>query len=455
MDPIFDLPLWLRAVLLVGGLAGARAALSTARTPQGAAAWVVFLLAWPLVALPLFMVFGGVSRINQKPDHRHLDDTGDDARPARLGRLRGVTHARLSAGNELHLLIDGGPTFDAIFPAIDAARTELLVQFYILRRDAVGLELRDRMIAAAERGVRVYVLLDLIGSLTLGPRYIHELREAGINVRGVPGRRSPRGRIGLNFRNHRKTVVVDGRVGFTGGINAAQEYVDGGKHYDAWRDTHLQIEGPMVAQLRDLFAADWEAVTRETLPPLEAPDWSEAGGRLGLVTGFGPTDAQERGSLLLCALVGLAQRRLWIATPYLVPHTDLLTALQLAQLRGVDVRILIPRPADKWVTWYATRGFAREFARVGIDVLQYEPGFMHQKVMLIDDEIASVGTINLDIRSALLNFEETALVEDAGFAAEVEAMLTRDFARAAPLPDPPPRHIRALAPVARLFGPLL
>lgn len=457
MDLLIEMPIWARGALYLLAILAARAALSTARTSQGAAAWVVFLLAWPLIALPAFLVFGGVSRINQKPDHRYADREGPDAREGRLSTLRGITHARLTAGNRLELLVDGAETFDAIFPAIDAAEEELLVQFYIVRRDDVGLELRDRLIAAAARGVRVFVLLDLLGSLTLGPRYIRELRAAGIRIRGVPGRRGPRGRIGLNFRNHRKSVLIDGRLGFTGGINAANEYVDGGKHFDEWRDTHLLIEGPMARQLRDLFAADWEAVAKEPLPALEraAEGAGDANGRLGLVTGYGPSDAQERGSLLLCGLVGLAKERLWLTTPYLVPHADLMTALQLAQLRGVDVRILIPEPSDKWLPWYATRATAREMMRVGIEVVQYTPGFMHQKVILIDDDIASVGTINLDIRSALLNFEQTALVEDRGFASEVEAMLKRDFDRSEPLPDPPPLHERALAPVARLFGPLL
>jgi cardiolipin synthase len=453
METLIDLPLWLRGGLFLAALVAARAALSTARTAQGAAAWVVFLLAWPLVALPAFVLFGSVSRINQAPRGRHRGGDAPDDRPARLSELGGVTQAPLRAGNRVELLVDGRETFDAIFEAIDGAERELLVQFYILRRDALGCALRDRMIAAAERGVKVRVLLDFIGSLMLGPRYIRELRRAGIEVRGVPGVNSPKGRIGVNFRNHRKTVVVDGRLGFSGGLNAGDEYIDGGKHFASWRDTHLRLEGPMAAQLRDLFAVDWKAVTDQRLPAMEAPE--AADGRLGLLTGTGPTDDLERGSLLLCGLVGLARRRLWIATPYLVPHADLSTALQLAQLRGVEVRILIPLPADSRLIWYASREAARNMIRMGIEVMEYLPGFMHQKVMLIDDDIASVGTMNLDIRSALLNFEATALVEDRGFAREVEAMLEADFARARPVPEPPARHVRVLGPVARLFGPLL
>ena len=451
---MFLLATGLQILLVAVGIVVARAAVTTARTPQGAAAWVVFLVSFPLLAIPAFAVLGSVSRLSQTPDDRHAPAARADDAPGRLGALRGVTGVPLRAGNDLRLLVDGRATFDAIFAAIDAAECEVVVQFYIIRADAVGLALRDRLVAAAGRGVRVHVLCDLVGSLLLGRRYSRALQAAGVEIRGIPGPHRALGRIGLNFRNHRKAVVVDGRTGFVGGYNVGREYVDGGASFDGWRDTHLAMRGPMAGQLRDLFAADWFAVTGRALEPMpEAP--AVEGGRLGLVAGFGPTDRLERGSLLLCGLIGLARHRLWIATPYLVPHTDLLTALQLAALRGVDVRVLIPAPADKALVWYASRGYARMLQAGGIAVLEYLPGFMHQKVILIDDDLASIGTMNLDIRSALLNFEATALVEDEGFAAEVAAMLEADFARARAVADPPSRRVRALAPVARIFGPLL
>ena len=450
------LTIGLQVLLVATGILVARAAVTTARTPQGAAAWVVFLVSFPLLAIPAFAVFGSVSRLNQKRDHRHVrDPSGDDAE-GRLHALRAVTDVPVRGGNALRLLVDGREAFAAMFAAIDAAEREVLVQFYIIRADATGLALQARLIAAAERGVRVRVLCDLVGSLFLGRRYSRTLQAAGVEIRGIPGPHRALGRIGLNFRNHRKAVVVDGRIGFTGGLNVGDEYIDGGRRFASWRDTHLEMRGPMAVQLRDVFAADWEAVTEEAIGPAPAPAPAPQGGATrGLVTGFGPTDRLERGSLLLCGLAGLARRRLWIATPYLVPHADLLTALQLAALRGAEVRVLIPEPSDGPLVWYASRAHAPMLRAAGIEVMAYRPGFMHQKVVLIDDDIAAVGTANLDIRSALLNFEAMALVEDRGFAREVEAMLAADFARAAPLEDPQPGHVRLLAPVARLFGPIL
>lgn len=449
---MISLGIGLQVAFMVAGLLVARAAITTARTPQGAAAWVVFLVSFPVLAIPAFAFFGSVARLGLKRGAQRSVVRGE-VTGTRLDRLTGVVGAPVTDGNAATLLIDGRATFDAIFEAIDRAEREVLVQFYIIRADDLGKALRARLTAAARRGVDVCVLCDAVGSLFLGFRYVRALRAEGIRFQGITAPHRTLGRIGVNFRNHRKAVVVDGIVGFTGGLNVGDEYLDGGARFDSWRDTHLCLNGPMVTQLRDIFVSDWNGLTGERLPC--SPAVTASGPARGLVAAFGATDPLERGSLLLCGLVGLAERRLWIATPYLVPHADLATALKLAALRGVEVRILIPAPSDNIVAWYASRSAARDLMAAGIEVYEYLPGFMHSKVMLIDDDIASVGTVNLDIRSALLNFEETALIEDRSFAGQVEAMLVDDFDRAAPVRVPGPLHVRALAPVARLFGPLL
>lgn len=450
------------ALTALGALA-AFAAVTTARTPQGAVAWVVFLVSFPLLALPAFALFGRIGhdyerrrRASDREAASDEDGAAPAAGPTRLSALAGIAERPVVAGNRAALLIDGEATFGAIFEALDEARHEALVQFYILRGDALGRALQARLIAAARRGVRVRLLYDALGSLWLGRGYARALREAGVEVQAIRGPRRPIGRFGVNFRNHRKTVVVDGRVGFTGGLNVGQEYIDGGPHFEAWRDTFLRIEGPMVEQLRTVFGQDWAWSAGAPLGPPLDPVRPVEGGAPGLVMASGPTDPIERGSLFLCGLVGLARRRLWIATPYFVPHTDLLTAIQLAAMRGVSVRILVPAHPDHLLPWYASRAYFDDVQAVGVEVWEYEAGFMHSKVILVDDDVASVGTINLDIRSVMLNFEATATLEDRGFASEVEAMLRADFARSRPVPDGgESRRVRLLAPVARLFGPIL
>ena len=448
---------WSVGAFLVG-LAVARLAIATARTPTGSVAWVVFLVSFPVLAIPVYLVFGGVARLKGRGGAEEPETDIETRRAAAEAegpdKLGAIIANPFEEGNAARLLIDGEATFAAIGAAIDAAEREVLVQFYVLGADRVGHELGLRMKAAAARGVRVCLLCDLLGSFNLPRAYVEDLRENGVEVRGFRGRGAVWA-VRPNFRNHRKTVVVDERVGFTGGVNADMLHVTGRERFDSWRDTFVRLEGPVVSQLRTVIENDWNAFGKPDLPPgpgRAAP----VGDRRVAIAATGISDGLERGSLLLCGLVGLARRRLWITTPYLVPQVDLLSAIQLAALRGVDVRIALPLQSDSMLAWYAGRSYFDDLHAAGVTLYEYLPGFMHQKVMLIDDDLASVGTMNLDVRSALLNYEETALVHDAGFAAEVEAMLEADFARCRNAADrAPSRATRFLAPIGRLFAPLL
>ncbi|KIT15114.1 phospholipase D-like domain-containing protein [Jannaschia aquimarina] len=453
LEALFGVPTWVSIVALLIGLGVARLAITSSRTPQGATAWVVFLLSLPLVAIPAWLIFGGVSSIRGSagsPSGRyHRTDGGDG-----IDAFTAVADEDVTEGNRATLLIDGGPTYAAIHEAIDEAREEVLVQFYIWRDDEAGRAMRDRLVAAARRGVRVCVLCDLIGSLQLGRGFVETMREAGCEVRGFRGR-GLAFTISVNFRNHRKCVVIDGRTLFTGGINCAQEYVDGKHWFDTWRDTFVRLDGPVAAQGRASFARDWNDLGEKSLPNMPAPE-ATTGNVRAMLASPGPGGELERGSLLLCGLAAQARRRLWMTTPYLVPHDDLLTALQVAAIRGVDVRILVPRPSDNIVAWYAARAYVDDVMEAGGEVREYLPGFMHQKVALVDDDLVSIGTMNLDVRSALLNYEMTALIEDRDFAAEVAEMLEADWAQSTDrhLRDPS-RRIRFFAPIARLMAPVL
>lgn len=462
---------WLVLLLQVGltliGAVVAYGAVRNARTPQGAVAWVVFLVSFPLLALPAYAIFGRLGfgsyiRRRKAVEEAHRRDITGSTDPERWSKLRALdalSPMAVTVGDRIELMTDGAALFDAIMEAIDAAETEVLVQYFIIRRDPVGRRLQERLIEAARRGVRVRLMCDALGSIWLGPWYLRALREAGAQAAVIKGPQRPLGRVGLNFRNHRKAVIVDGRLAFTGGHNLGQEYVDGGRRFEAWRDTSIRIEGPTAWHLRELYGEDWAWAAGA---PLGQPDDlvrpKEGEGLPALLMPTGPTDEMERASLMLMWLIGSARERLWIATPYLVPHTDVLSALQLAAWRGVDVRILIPAKPDKWLPWLAARAFFEDLTLSGVQIWEYERGFMHQKVMLVDDDLACVGTLNLDVRSVMLNFEATVAVQDEAFAGEVAAVLERDFASSrrldgdlsrAPLP------VRGLAPIARLFGPVL
>jgi cardiolipin synthase len=446
-------------------------AAARARTAQGAVAWAVFLLAAPYLAVPLYALFGyhrdrtpAQSRREAQAVSAGIGMTaGRHAPRERTGlmrRMEALSGLPVVTGNATRLLIDGQETFDALFAAMDAAERSLLVQFYILRDDPMGAALSERLLAAAARGVDVHLLYDPVGSFGLPRRFRERLRAGGVHVFEPGALRPSRNRLRLNYRNHRKTVVADGRVGFLGGLNVGEEYMGRGQPPLApWRDTHLRVEGPLAAQLQLVFAEDWHWMTGERL--IDRLDWeppARADGRAAVLVPTGPADGTEAGALMFFSLIGAARRRVWIASPYFVPDTDVLTALKAAALGGVEVRLLLPEAIDHTLPWLAAFAYFDEVRDAGVEIWRYHAGFMHQKAVLVDDRVAAVGTANLDNRSFRLNFEAMAVVFDRGFAGEVEAMLVSDFARASRLQaglaeQPLSRRVGAVG--ARLLAPIL
>ena len=450
-------------LLFLAGVAVAFQAIRRARTPQGAVGWAVFLAAWPLLAVPLYLLFG-YARVQSYAEARREADLAlpdgssaalppDPAAARRLAPVRAVSLHPVTRGNGMTLLPAADAAFAAMLAAIDGAERYVLVQFYTIRDDGLGGRLAEAMIAAAGRGVTVRVLYDAFGSLFLSRSYRRRLTLAGIEYHVQRGPARPLGRFGLNFRNHRKILVVDGRLAFTGGLNVGDEYLG------QWRDTQIALRGPLVAQLQAQFLQDWFWVSGQRLDDDLAwqadPDPADM---TGLVMGASPTDPHDNGALYFAALAQMAERRLWIATPYFAPDQSVLAALKLAALRGVELRLLVPEVPDRWIPWVAAFAIFDEVRHAGCEIWRYQGCFMHQKVALVDDDIVSVGTFNLDIRSSLLNFETTALICDRRAAAEVEAMLTADFVQSLrlgrELPDQPV-WLRIAAPVARLMAPLL
>lgn len=459
-------------VLWTAALYCVRAVIATGRTPQGTMGWVVFLLAAPHFAVPAFLIFGhrrypGYIQTRRKM-RTEIASVRDAAAPtpgaaARILAEFNALHCfsllagvPLAPGNAVTLLVNGDRAFAAVFAAIDAAQDYVLLQFYTIADDTLGRDLAARLMARARAGVRVHVLYDALGS-GLTRRYLADLRAAGVAVSDFHAIYHSRGRLQVNFRNHRKIVVVDGRVGFTGGLNAADAYVGGDPVLTPWRDTMVRVEGPAVAQLQFVFAEDWLWSTEQKL----LLDWVPpfAGQAEAMVLAPSPADVQETGSLYFVNAIGAARRRIWIASAYFVPDIDVLAALKVAALRGVDVRLLVPDARDHWLVWLAAFAYFDEVRAAGVQVCRYTQGFLHQKVLLIDDDIASVGSVNLDNRSCRLNFEVTLIVADRAFAAEVAVMLTDDFSRAPPfttsLADQPRWLVRIGAPLARLLAPML
>jgi cardiolipin synthase len=330
----------------------------------------------------------------------------------------------------------------------------------------MGMELKRLLIAKARAGIAVYMLYDDMGSFWLSSEYLADLQTAGVKVeRFLPIWRFKRF-FQMNFRNHRKLVVVDGKLAFTGGLNVGEEYAarrsrKAGTRY--WRDSHIRISGSPVTQLEDVFLEDWYFATGEKidiskLAPRPDPLDDVARPILQIIP-TGPTDETLVSLLFILQLINSATKRLWLASPYFVPDPTLIHALELASLRGVDVRLMLPRVSDNRLVHWVSVSYASELQSRGVKVMLFTSGFMHQKVIIVDDTLTAVGTMNLDNRAMYLNFETTVLVHDFKFNQTVAQMLERDFLRCRDLRQSRTPLRRTLAKLrgnaARLLAPLL
>lgn len=471
---------WVSAILVlfqIGGVLSSIHALLSVRTSQGTVAWVVSLNTFPLVAVPAYWVFGrnkfnGYVKVRQTADtevreevERRAPQLAPYLAPLEVVAAEQVRAAERLAefpfliGNEVELLVDGKATFDSILEGMDRAQDYLLVQFFIVKDDRLGRRLQAKMMERARANVTVSFLYDEIGSHALPRRYLDELREAGVRVSPFHSRRGHSNRFQLNFRNHRKIVVADGKVGWVGGHNVGDEYVDGHPVLGAWRDTHVKLTGPAVIGLQLSFAEDWNWATDEALAfswmPVKSPD----GDVPVLIIPSGPADRHETASLMMQKAIHGATRRIWITSPYFVPDEGVSGALHLAVMRGVDVRILIPDEPDHKTVYHAAFAFLGEFVDAGVKIYRYQGGFLHQKVVLVDDHVAGIGTVNLDNRSFRLNFEITALVASEDFAAQVATMLEQDLSRSRLMTREElaamPLHRRILSRACYLLSPIL
>jgi len=452
------------AVFHVLGIASAVQAIMETRTPQGAVAWVLGLITFPYVAVPAYWVFGrskfrGFVALHRSDliktapaARRYLEElkTGQlIAFPDRQKALSVEKLAKLpfTVGNDVELLVDGQDTFDSIFEGIQRAERYILVQFYILRGDGLGKQLNRRLADKARQGVQVYVLYDEIGSHDLPDTYVSEMAAAGIQAYPFNTTKGRANRFQINFRNHRKIVVVDGQEAWVGGHNVGDEYLGKDPKSRPWRDTHVKVYGPVALAIQLTFAEDWHWASGAMLDLEWIPTPCSSGKSIAaLALPSGPADILETCTLFFIKAIQSAERRLWIASPYFVPDEQFITALQLAVLKGVDVRLIIPRKTDNTLVSLTHWAYITPLQHLGVKVYWYGKGFMHQKVVLIDDDYATVGTANFDNRSFRLNFEITAVVADQGFNGEVARMLEADFARSRLVTE---ADIRAKGPLFR------
>jgi cardiolipin synthase len=408
------------------------------RSAAATLAWLFALVFLPVVGLLLYRVIGPLrlerKRLRRSRSRRVVaealaalaaldDDTLEHQQLAHVGIQLG--EAPPLRAHDVDLYLDGDSTYAAILAAVAAAKKHVHVEYYIWEPDRIGTELRDRLIERAKAGVKVRVILDASGSTHIKKRFLAPLRAAGVEVawfnpirlRVLRARRP-------DFRTHRKIVVCDGRVGFTGGMNITDKH-SASRSPEYWRDTHLRLTGAAVWPLQRLFIEDWNFAA-DTTCPINDETFPAPGGpgtHVVQVLGSGPDSDAFAIHKAIFTAVNQSTKRLWVTTPYFVPDEPLATALQSAALRKVDVRLLLPRKSDSKLIDWAARSYLPELMRVGVRVYEYEARFIHAKTMVCDEDVAIVGTANLDNRSFRLNFEIAALI----FGAEANTTLATAF----------------------------
>ena len=473
-------------VVHILGIANAAHAVMNVRSSRGTIAWAISLITFPWLAIPLYWIFGrskfqGYSEVIRQVYQQH-EDTVDRAYdeilefkaelPDKLASVEklvsSISDLSFTNNNAIELLIDGEQTFAEMLKAIAIAEDYILLQSYIIHDDEIGNKFKDALIAKANEGVRIYVLYDAIGSHDLNRTYLNSLRQNGIAVSSFRSTAGRGNRFQINFRNHRKILIVDGHTGFIGGLNIGDEYLGKDPNFGHWRDTHLKTQGTIVQSLQGTFLKDWYWATEEYPEVSWEITENHNYNQTAFVLATGPADRLEVCTMFFLNLIDLTKDRLWIASPYFVPDDATLSALKLAALRGVDVRIILPDSPDHLLVYLCSFSYYAELQKVGIKVYRYCSGFMHQKIILCDRTIAGVGTTNLDNRSFYLNFEAMtfAIKSDSkrnttspDLVESVEQMLLNDF-KASRLVNlekyqQRPFWFRLSAEVSRLAAPVL
>lgn len=467
---------WAFITLRVLGLFSAVDAVMSNRTATGAVAWSLSLVTVPIVALPAYWVFGRskfegyleARRENQdeidelvEEIHSNLDSSvyEFEAPNQAYEALRELSRFRMTHGNKVELLVDGEATFNSIIEGIGQAEDYVLVQFYIVHDDGLGRRLKDAMIERASADVDVVFLYDEVGSSKLTDEYQDELRAAGVKVSNFNTTQGRRNKFQLNFRNHRKVVVVDGKTAWIGGHNVGDEYLGLDPEFSPWRDTHVRLDGPVTMTAQAWVASDWFWAQRELLDLNWVPELVPDSDVNAMILATGPADPLETAGMFFVHALSSAKDRIWITAPYFVPDDAIVKALMLATLRGVDVRILVPAQGDSLPVQLASYYFMELLEDSKVKFCEWGPGFMHQKVMLVDDRTSVIGTHNFDNRSFRLNFEIAAIISDEEFNGEVETMFNNDFRQCKPI-DPAgfadnPWYWHLGVKLSRLLAPIL
>lgn len=449
--------------------------LSENRNPIRSLAWIIALLALPVVGLVFYLFFGRslrghhmITRHNKRKLMHHfsartvdLDSLPLSSGGRQLVKLAySLSRTPLTVNNEIDIFTEGSEKFRSLMTDLENARKSIYLQYYIFQDDATGSAVAEVLMRKAREGLVVKVIYDHVGSFSSSRRFFRRMKEAGVDTHPFFRVTFPQLANRINWRNHRKIVVIDNEIGYIGGMNIADRYVCGMPDGSAWRDTHFRIRGDVVQSLLYSFAVDWYFLKKpDAMLPLQAaPHGIRNNCPMQLVTS-GPVEAWNNLSLCFLKAISLARKSIYIQTPYFLPTDALLNALEAAALAKVDVRVMIPSRSDSRLLLLASFSYVTRCLKAGIKVYLYTPGMLHAKAMTIDDDFVTAGSTNFDFRSFENNFESNMLIYDHEVNARLREIFFEDLARcrklkysewkSRPLPQ------RMLESFIRLFAPIL
>jgi len=458
------------------------------RRPQATLAWILVFFVAPGLGALIYVLFGRDQKAFSKHTKLLLQDLEGNARPllspimsrqdAEIARLEGGntshkrlmmlvrrnSHSALTAQNRVAIQQDAAVFYPSLIEDMKAARHSIHLQYFIWGADDATDILKEIMIAKARAGVEVRLLYDPLGSRAhLNDGYLRDLERAGVRVSPT----APLWRLHtISYRNHRKITVIDGVVGYTGGMNIGKEHLSGGEGFDVWRDTQVRIAGEGAAMLQAVFMVDWYNAVKENLfsaayfPKGATAELEEGGDTPVQILVSGPDSRWAAIRQLYFAMITTAKRRVFLQSPYFILDASLAEALSAAALAGVDVRVMLTaRASGDPVPGWAGNTFIMDVVGAGVRVFMYEKGYLHAKTISVDSEICSIGSANIDIRSFSINYEITAVLYSRAHAAELEADFERDLADCTEF-DPAEYQSRSAAirfrdSVARMLSPLL
>lgn len=449
--------------------------LSENRNPIRALAWTIALLFLPVIGLIFYLFFGrglkGMKMISRRNKRKlmhyagsHSNTTHEPDNNLQYRELKRLAHnlcnAPFTLNNKVKIYTDGISKFNDLRQDLRNAKKSIMLQYYIFLDDKLGTEIADILKDKAREGLEVYVMYDHVGSFSASNNFFNSMREAGIKVHPFFKVSFPQLANRINWRNHRKIVIIDDAIGYIGGMNIADRYVDGTEDGAAWRDTHFRITGDVVQSLFYSFAIDWNFLNphlsgQYDFCPGDSP-CTETG--MQLVTS-GPTDTWNTLTLCFLKAISSATKRIYIQTPYFLPTDALMHALITAAISKIDVRIMIPRNSDSKMLKYASYSYVSQCLKAGIKVYLYEPGMLHAKMMVIDDEFVTAGSTNFDFRSFENNFESNLLIYDQELNSKMRDIFFKDLESCTKINGAQwqrrPGIQRAAESMVRLLSPIL